>query len=264
MTEKIEKTEMTAGEMLRDARTNGRRKRELSTISKTLCIKEKFLDALERGAYTEIPEVVYVLGFARNYAKEVGLDDEMILKKIKAEMGIYSIQEKNAMRESQTKMRSGVMRRGVKKYWKFIVGTILALAVLCGIAIGIAELVRAVSNRGGGVEVSETVQGPKFALPPREVFGAENKSADGVALQATGESWLKVENSRGQTLFSKVLLAGDVYYAPTGARAIFGNAGAIDIWVGTVAAPRAGGDHVRVADIDLSPDALLKNQNRAL
>ena len=40
-------SDMTAGEMLRNARTTGRRKREIQTIAKLLCIKEEFLQALE-------------------------------------------------------------------------------------------------------------------------------------------------------------------------------------------------------------------------
>ena len=68
---------MTAGEMLRSARTTGRRKRELQTIAKQLCIREDCLQALEDGNYTALPEVVYILGFARNYAIELGLDSNM-------------------------------------------------------------------------------------------------------------------------------------------------------------------------------------------
>ena len=41
--------EMTAGEMLRNARTTGRRKREISTIAKLLCIKEEFLEAVKKA-----------------------------------------------------------------------------------------------------------------------------------------------------------------------------------------------------------------------
>ena len=77
--------EMTAGEILRDARTTGRRKREIPTIAKQLCIREEFLTALEEGNYTVLPEVVYILGFARNYAMELGVDPDMIVEKINAE-----------------------------------------------------------------------------------------------------------------------------------------------------------------------------------
>ena len=73
--------EITAGEMLRNARTTGRRKREIPTIAKQLCIREEFLEALENGKYNTIPETVYVLGFARNYAMELGLNPDDIVTK---------------------------------------------------------------------------------------------------------------------------------------------------------------------------------------
>ena len=82
--------ELTAGEMLRNARTTGRRKREIPTISKQLCIREEFLEALENGEYNVIPEVVYILGFARNYAMELGLNPDKKKKKIKKEMGLVA------------------------------------------------------------------------------------------------------------------------------------------------------------------------------
>ena len=66
MTENIEKVDaveevpvqMTAGEMLRNARTTGRRKREIATIAKQLCIREEFLEAMETGQYDVIQLVV--------------------------------------------------------------------------------------------------------------------------------------------------------------------------------------------------------------
>ena len=85
--------EITAGEMLRNARTTGRRKREISTISKLLCIREDFLTALEEGNYRFIPEDVYILGFARSYAVELGLDPEEVISKLKHELGIVPVQE---------------------------------------------------------------------------------------------------------------------------------------------------------------------------
>ena len=80
--------EMTAGEMLRNARTTGRRKREIATIAKLLCIREEFLTALEEGNYRVIPEDVYILGFARSYAVELGLNPDEIILKLKHELGI--------------------------------------------------------------------------------------------------------------------------------------------------------------------------------
>ena len=80
--------EVTVGEILRNARTTGRRQREIQTISKLLCIREEFLQALENGNYDALPEPVYILGFARNYAMELGLNPDEIVAKLKREMGL--------------------------------------------------------------------------------------------------------------------------------------------------------------------------------
>ena len=87
--------EMTAGEMLKNARTTGRRKREISTIAKLLCIKEEFLQALEDGNYRFIPEDVYILGFARSYAVELGLDPDEVILKLKKELGIVKEEQED-------------------------------------------------------------------------------------------------------------------------------------------------------------------------
>ena len=84
---------MTAGDMLKNARTTGRRKREIPTIAKQLCIREEFLEALEEGNYAIIPEQVYILGFARNYAMELGLNPDDIVTKIKHILNLMYVEK---------------------------------------------------------------------------------------------------------------------------------------------------------------------------
>ena len=80
-------------------------------------------------------------------------------------------------------------------------------------------------------------------------------------MQASQESWVKVEDARGNTVFSRVLVPGDIYFVPSGDgyTAVFGNAGGVDVWVNGQLAPKQGADHVRVADISMSPEKLLPN-----
>ena len=147
--------EMTAGEMLRDARTTGRRKREIPTIANQLCIRDEFLNALESGDYAALPEVVYILGFARNYAMELGLDPDIIVNKIKQELGISKcnvdevaqpiVPEKHdAPKVEKTKETFGKKLSGMKnstgykfvvKHWKWFAGGVGAIIVLAVVAI---------------------------------------------------------------------------------------------------------------------------------
>ncbi len=270
--------EMTAGEILRDARTTGRRKREIPTIAKQLCIREEFLTALEEGNYTVLPEVVYILGFARNYAMELGVDPDMIVEKIKRELGIHKIEqvvaategaEKNEAPKPAAKNESlGSKWNDIKeckpckfiaKYWKWFVGGLILIVVLAGIA---AVLIS--SSKEDHTEAVATIpvvsNEPAYQQPVRERFGTENRDKGEIVLQAVSESWVKIEDARGKTVFSRVLVPGDVYYVPAGGKnkATFGNAGGVDVWVRGTLVPQVGDDNTRKTGIELDADALLK------
>jgi len=66
---------MTAiGETLRCERV--RRNLELQQISRELKISSRFLDAIEREAFDELPGAVFVKSFVRQYARVLGLDED--------------------------------------------------------------------------------------------------------------------------------------------------------------------------------------------
>ena len=268
--------DMKVGEILRNARTLGRRKREISTISKQLCIKEEFLQALEDGNYKVIPETVYILGFARNYAVELGLDPDEIVNRIKKELGLLSDCED----EEETGIMGGACavpgnditekksnkKDFLTKIYKFIHKNWLWFTI--GIAVFVIAIIALViflpktSNESietstEVVQVSEVLE-PKYKLDVRDRFGTENIEKAEVVLQANQESWVKVEDARGNTIFSRVLVPGDIYYVPVGEKykATFGNAGGIDIWVNGKLAPKQGADHVRKSGIVMTAEAL--------
>lgn len=275
--------EMTAGEMLRVARTTGRRKREIPTISKQLCIREEFLEALESGDYAVLPEAVYILGFARNYAMELGLDPDVIVEKIKKEMGIVSgdapvshpvvpektEESKSAIKEKLSK-KIGIIKNGgfgkfMMAYWKWMVGGIVLLIVITIIlsmifAPGIDQAAPSVSVETPQVVVVVNPE-PVYNKDVRERFGTENRDKAEIIFQAIQESWVKVEDARGKTVFSRVLVPGDVYYVPAGKnKATFGNAGAIDVWVEGKLAPKVGAANTRKTGVALDKDSLMGNK----
>jgi cytoskeletal protein RodZ len=62
------------GEMLRSARES--RGLDRARIERDTRIRERYLSALERGAYDELPGDVYARGFLRTYATYLGLDPD--------------------------------------------------------------------------------------------------------------------------------------------------------------------------------------------
>ena len=271
-------SEMTVGEILRNARTTGRRKREIPTISKQLCIREEFLQALEDGNYNVIPENVYILGFARNYAMELGLDPDEIVNKLKREMGLAAECGTDDASDVQSctvadkeKWYRGLWGRSLKfirRNWIwFVAGCVLVLAIV-GTLVALNLNHESDSSNVQSVETvapAASVMEPEYNVDVRERFGTENAENADVILQATQESWVKVEDARGNTAFSRVLVPGDVYYVPSGDEytAIFGNAGGVDVWVNGKLAPKQGADHVRVSGISLSPEKLMPELSTA-
>ncbi|MGH2445761.1 MAG: RodZ domain-containing protein [Candidatus Limnocylindria bacterium] len=73
MTEDVHKL----GEVLRAAREA--KGVELPRVERETKIRERYLSALERGEYRELPGAVYTKGFLRNYGAYLGLDPEYLI-----------------------------------------------------------------------------------------------------------------------------------------------------------------------------------------
>jgi cytoskeletal protein RodZ len=280
--------DLTASQMLYDARTSGRRKREISTVSRLLCIREEYLVALENGDYHLIPEVVYILGFARNYAMELGLDPDEVVNKIKRELGLedecYSTEDEKPEEDEEElhpviaaqKAKQGKQEKAAKssslfektskyiyKHWKWLLTGLIALVIIIVGIIFVASL-------GGDKTQLDSEEVAAVAAPAleykqtvREKFGTENAANAKVILQATHETWVKIEDARGNTIFSRVLVPGDVYYVPEGDKykGIFGNAGGVDIWVNGKLAPKIGAMHTRKSGVSMAADSLMPSES---
>ncbi|MBE6457515.1 MAG: DUF4115 domain-containing protein [Alphaproteobacteria bacterium] len=274
---------LTAGDMLRNARTTGRRKREISTIAKQLCIREEFLEALENGNYKVIPEMVYILGFARNYAMELGLNPDEIVEKIKQEMGVdancaKSVDDEDVSacampsikEESWAKVTFSKIYQFVYQNWIWFLGAFVAIAI---VVFGIVMLTKTDDATEPMQEVNvETVveqvsNEPEYKQAVRERFGINNRATAQIILQAnqkTGEAgtWVEIKDARGRTELSRVLMPGDVYYVPVKGKykATFGNAGGIDIWVNKQLVPQIGDAYTKKSGVDLVPEKLLPSK----
>jgi nitrogen fixation protein FixH/transcriptional regulator with XRE-family HTH domain len=65
------------GEVLRSAREE--RDVDLARVERDTKIRSRYLSALERGAYRELPGAVYTKGFLRNYGSYLGLDTDYLV-----------------------------------------------------------------------------------------------------------------------------------------------------------------------------------------
>ena len=81
MTEEVHKL----GEVLRAAREA--KGVDLARAERDTKIRERYLSALERGEYRELPGSVYTKGFLRNYGAYLGLDPEYLIDLYRLESG---------------------------------------------------------------------------------------------------------------------------------------------------------------------------------
>ena len=266
--------DMTAGEMLKNARTTGRRKREISTIAKLLCIKEEFLTALEEGNYRVIPEDVYILGFARSYAVELGIDPDEVILKLKKELGIIkedddedeedlsdSVKSENSKKDTLIGWLK-ISKSYVKKHWIWFasgLGALICVLVIMFLLFGGKTETNA-NDTALTQENTETIviKEPDFRYPVHERFETKNRKESRVVLQAEKEAWIKIDDARGKNIFSRVLIPGDVYYMPASDKlnATFGNAGAVDVWVDGQLIKKLGPLNTKKSGIKMAPDAL--------
>ena len=254
--------------MLRLARTTGRRKRELNTVARTLCIREEFLDALENDDFARIPELVYILGFARNYAMELELDPYVIVDKIKRQMGLVEEEDAIDIEEGSEPAATGpaapiaeapapvwadgFMRRNGK-----IMMSVILLVIIIGIGWILVRQSLDDAKTGPAPEVVD-VSNTKYNLPAHREYGLKNRDYASVVLQATGTTWVQIKNAAGAVVFEQSMSAGDVYYALNGSTATIGNAGALDIWVNGKEIPKIGRESQRILDLLLTPESLAK------
>jgi cytoskeleton protein RodZ len=73
------------GVLLRDARE--RRGEDVDTVARELHIRRVYLEALEAGHLHQLPGQTYAVGFVRTYAEYLGLDQEEMVERLKAELG---------------------------------------------------------------------------------------------------------------------------------------------------------------------------------
>lgn len=77
--------EPTVGEILQKARKE--QKVALKSIAQEINVRVGQLEALEEGRLDELPGMVYAIGYLRSYATYLGLDDEEMIARFKAEHG---------------------------------------------------------------------------------------------------------------------------------------------------------------------------------
>jgi cytoskeletal protein RodZ len=145
------------GEVLRTAREG--KGVDLARVERDTKIRERYLSALERGEYRDLPGAVYTKGFLRNYGAYLGLDTEYLID-------LYRIESATAAGQHPARPAPPPRPLGVRRNRAFVVTPGAVVAAILTILVGgfVAYI---------GFEIVNFARTPELRItaPPGDVSG---------------------------------------------------------------------------------------------
>lgn len=217
-------------------------------------VTTRHLIALEAGDYAALPGRPYALGFAKTYARAVGLDDKAITEAVRAELNQQApppppraLNQFEVGDPAKTPTRLTV--------W-LAVGVVVAIA-LAGLVfwrsyyLPSADLPSLISDEQPAASTSQVAVVPLPAATPNGP----------VVFTATEERiWVKFYDLQGQQILQKELAMGESFTIPSGAQEPMlrtARPDALSITVGGQPVPRIAETEGLVKDVPVSAAALL-------
>lgn len=235
----------TVGERLRAAREA--QGLDLGEVAQRTRIPQRHLAAIETGDYNALPSTTYAMGFAKAYARTVGVDTVELGRDLRGELDQTFSRPVREIYEASDPRRMpapGVVIGGV------VVAVLLLIAV--GIFYG-TDLFRT-SDAPPAPEVAQSETTPAPVAP-----AAPAASGGQVTLTATDEVWVRVYDSAGTTLLMKTMQAGEQYDVPPTANGPMintGRADQIEVRVNGSVVPPLGDGRLAIQNVGIGADAL--------
>ncbi|HBM91039.1 MAG TPA: hypothetical protein DD400_04075 [Rhodospirillaceae bacterium] len=284
------------GDILRRVREH--RGETVQEIATHLCIRARYLTALEGSHYDYLPADAYVIGFLQTYASYLELDGRGAVDQYRREMA-------GRRRKPQLSMPQP-MSEGRTPTIPLLIGGLLAALVVYGIWYGLSTPDRAVieaplplpssvneiptteeSVLGESSVFIQTATLPKVAeidaiiieadapkatpeaiMPTEEettankTYGVKEKSR--VTVEAQQDSWILITDEKGLTVFDQILKSGESYNVPAQKklRLTTGNAGGLGIILDGKKMPKIRANGKIARGLPLDPDKLKKRLSK--
>lgn len=224
----------------------------LADVGARTRIPQRHLEAIENGTYDNLPSQTYAMGFARAYARAVGVDEVALASDVRADLNRNWDRPVHSIPAYQVEEPSRTPPKGL--VWG---GLIVAILLIVGLGLWYGtDLLRGGSQQGAAATPAAEVAVPV----PQTVAPAPPPAAnDQVTVTATDEVWVRIYDGENSTLFMKTMAPGERYDVPAGAVGAQINVGRPDklaITVGGRPVAPLGTGRVAIKDVSLAPAAL--------
>lgn len=220
----------------------------LSDVATRTRIAQRQLEAIERDDYAALPGIPYAVGFARAYARTIGMDEVAIAADVRravndSDLGTTRYEAFEPVDPARVPPR--------KLAW---VVAIVVVALVAGYTIWRTQLLT--PPTGEEIAQGETRAAPSPAAGPRPVPPA----AQPVVFTAVDDVWLRIYDEAGERLKDGLLKKGEQFTLPPGAKnpmILTGRPQALSVTVGGMPIPPLGEADRTIADVPVSAEALL-------
>lgn len=239
------------GEQLKDERE--RQKLTLTDVAAKTRIPMRHLEAIESSNFSALPGATYTLGFARNYARALGLDATKLSSDLRTEL------EQEGHVAYQVPTQSYEPADVARIPPRTLAWTAAAVAVVLVLAY-FAWRSFAFDGPGLSNPFATTAEkaAPKTAAPAATAAAVDPNGA--VVLTASDTVWLRIYDADGKRLYEAEMKAGDSYTVPADANGPMINTGrpqSINVTIGGKPVPTLGKPDLPIKDVGVSAAALL-------
>lgn len=246
-----------AGDRLRNERE--RQELTLEQVAAETRIPLSHLQLIESGDFAGLPARTYAIGFARTYAKMLGLDQGEITEAVRTELSEHDPADRH--RASKFEPADPARVPSSKLAW---ISAVAAILLVAGIG---AFYLRVIAPGAGPPPLKEETapaQAPETDAPAASPAAPAAPAGGEVVFTALDDKvWIKFYDANGEQLLQKQMAKGERYTVPAdaeGPMAWTGRPDAFAITVGGQSVPKLAEGDVIVRDVPVTAAALLARE----
>ncbi|MEM6266365.1 MAG: RodZ domain-containing protein [Pseudomonadota bacterium] len=258
------------GEMLRLAREQ--QGLDLAYIGAETRIPMHHLEAIELGAFDSLPSRTYAIGFARSYARAVGLDEFEIADAVRAEIADEDERQSAMVGGMEPGDPAKLPSAGLAWFGAFAalllaVGVFSFYSTYFSAGVGPASLLAEKDDEAADTGANGLAPGENGETSLAQAQSAPERHGRVIFTALEDDVWVRFYEDGGERLFEAQMASGDTFELPRSAAQPLINTGRPDAFAITIdgqAVPKLAEEPMTLGDTPVSAAALLARASPAV